>query len=69
MGPREVFQKLRAFPALPEDQDSIPSLYVAAHNYLLLQSQEIQPPLLASAGIICTRYISIHVDTAPINQK
>lgn len=66
MGPREISQKSIS---CSEDQDSIPSLYVAAHNYLLLQSQEIQTPILAPAGIACTRYIGIHVDTAPLNQK
>jgi hypothetical protein len=44
-------QQLRMLPVLPEDLGSIPRTAMAAQNYLQLQFQRIQCPLLVFKSI------------------
>lgn len=53
-------QKLRALAALPEDLGLIPGTHRVAHNYLYLQSQVIQQPILASESTAHTWCIDIY---------
>jgi hypothetical protein len=46
-----MFQWLRTLAILPENEGSIPSTYMAAHNCLWHQFQGIQLNLLTSTGI------------------
>lgn len=57
--------------AVPEDPGLNPSSYLVVHNYLQLQFQEnlIRYSLLASMGIVCTKYTDRHASEKPIRVK
>lgn len=64
----------RAQTALAENQNSVPSTYMAAHNHLWPWLQEIQGPLLVSEGpvgpVCCdTHNVTQHTDTEKLTQK
>lgn len=58
-------QQLRALATLPENPDSIPSIYVAAQKQLKLQFQGIYHSRLVSSGTEYTWSECIHTDKTP----
>ena len=45
MGPGEKAQHLRALVALAEDPDSVPSIHMTAHKYIIVVPEAMAPHL------------------------